>query len=87
MNQSDTLIPQADPLLSAVEVFKTNVTDEGQASSILGYLSAKWPDLSINFDLGDCDRILRVESPEGEVDIREIIKVVEGFNHMIERLY
>ena len=44
-----------------VEVFKTNVQQRRQALALLGILSAQFPGLKINFDLEDCDRILRVE--------------------------
>ena len=43
-----------------VEVFKTNV-QEHMAIALLGALSAAFPHCRINFDLEDCDRILRVE--------------------------
>lgn len=45
-----------------VEVFKTNVTDAEVANKIISDLSSHLPESRINFDLTDCDRILRVES-------------------------
>jgi hypothetical protein len=51
-----------------VEVFKTNIQDGRQATVILKKLGQLFPKCRINFDLGDCDKILRVEgkiaSPE-----------------------
>lgn len=44
-----------------IEVFKTNVQNEYQAATILDMLSGYYPLYRINFDLDDCDRILRVE--------------------------
>lgn len=44
-----------------VEVFKTTVQHEYQAAVILDLLSGHFPMLKINFDLEDCDKILRVE--------------------------
>jgi hypothetical protein len=44
-----------------VEVFKTNVQKRRQAKILLSFLSRKLPSLRINFDLDDCDKILRVE--------------------------
>ena len=44
-----------------VEVFKTNVQKRRQAKILLSFLSRKLPSLHINFDLDDCDRILRIE--------------------------
>lgn len=47
-----------------VEVFKTNIQDLDLANSLLQELNLLLPSASINFDLNDCDRILRVESEE-----------------------
>ena len=44
-----------------VEVFRTNVRHKRQARVLLDVLSRQFPSFSINFDLDDCDRILRVE--------------------------
>jgi hypothetical protein len=45
----------------AVEVFKTMVTYKKDADTVLKLLLNKYPNLKINFDLDDCDKILRVE--------------------------
>ncbi len=45
-----------------VEVFKTNVLDEEVANKIVSDLSIYIPQAKINFDLSDCDKILRIES-------------------------
>lgn len=44
-----------------VEVFKTDVQYTGQAARIVKELSVRLPGHKINFDLDDCDRILRIE--------------------------
>lgn len=44
-----------------VEVFKTNVKLHTQATTLLNLLSKHFPAFNINFDLDDCDKILRVE--------------------------
>ncbi len=43
-----------------VEVFKTNVHDLDTATVILEELRLRFPSSKINFDLDDCDKILRV---------------------------
>jgi hypothetical protein len=43
-----------------IEVFKTNV-GEPQAKKLIDLLLRHFPGSRINFDLEDCDRILRVE--------------------------
>lgn len=44
-----------------VEVFKTNVEQPNEAKQIIQKLLEYFPDTKINFDLDDCDKILRVE--------------------------
>ena len=44
-----------------VEVFKTNVEDKHLAEKIIAHLNEELPECKINFDLDDCDRILRIE--------------------------
>jgi hypothetical protein len=47
-----------------VEVFKTDVKQQGQANMLLGVLSQQFPFIQINFDLEDCDNILRIEGSD-----------------------
>ncbi len=44
-----------------VEVFKTNVAEASQAGSIVSFLLQYFPFFRVNFDLEDCDKILRIE--------------------------
>jgi len=44
-----------------IEVFKTNVQGKRMAQSIVGELLLRFPQAKINFDLHDCDKILRIE--------------------------
>ena len=44
-----------------VEIFKTNVKKKRRSEKVVSLLSMKYPDLKINFDLEDCDKILRIE--------------------------
>ena len=44
-----------------IEIFKTNVQNKTQARSILNLLKSSFTEARINFDLSDCDKILRVE--------------------------
>ncbi|HSY62254.1 MAG TPA: hypothetical protein VK796_10275 [Cytophaga sp.] len=44
-----------------VEVFKTNVQKKTQSKMLLCILSEVFPSFKINFDLSDCDKVLRVE--------------------------
>ena len=44
-----------------VEIFKTNVHDILHAEQIIDLLNHHFPAFMINFDLHDCDKILRVK--------------------------
>ncbi len=45
-----------------VEVFKTNVEEVELSERLIQQLIAQFPDSLINFDMDDCDKILRVEA-------------------------
>ena len=63
-----------------VEVFKTNVQKKRQGKMLLCILSKAFPSFEINFDLSDCDKVLRVEGDTMEA-FRIIMLVKEyGFN-------
>ena len=47
-----------------VEVFKTNVTCPEIARDLVRELLSFYPEACINFDLEDCDKILRIQSQE-----------------------
>jgi hypothetical protein len=45
-----------------IEIFKTGVTTKVVADEIVKQLQSKIPGARINFDLDDCDNILRIDS-------------------------
>jgi len=45
-----------------IEVFKTNVEKAEQSRLLIGQMITYMPNGKINFDLEDCDKILRVEA-------------------------
>lgn len=49
---------------SMVEVFKTNVEQPEQSESLINQIICHIPDGIVNFDLEDCDKILRVEAEQ-----------------------
>ncbi|MES2761353.1 MAG: hypothetical protein V4677_04060 [Bacteroidota bacterium] len=67
-----------------VEVFKTNIQDPDLANSVLQELALLLPSATINFDLNDCDHILRVQSPEDVT--RHILTFFERSGHFCEVL-
>jgi hypothetical protein len=44
-----------------IEVFKTNVYEFSEAQKVIALLNSHFPGSRINFDLDDCDKVLRVE--------------------------
>lgn len=63
-----------------VEVFKTNITNKQIADEIIEQFQLLFPHFKINFDLSDCDNILRVESENNETEViaQKIISL--GYN-------
>jgi hypothetical protein len=51
-----------------IEVFKTNLNDTTHANDVLHKIHVTFPEYQANFDLEDCDRILRVRNLSGDVD-------------------
>jgi hypothetical protein len=56
-----SLILSNSKLNKMIEVFKTDVRQAHQADTLISELLQHFPDSKINFDLDDCDRILRIE--------------------------
>ncbi len=64
-----------------IEVFKTDVANSFDAYRILRLLHIAFPEYNANFDLDDCDRILRIVACEA-VDAERIgaLMKTEGFS-------
>lgn len=73
-------------MLFMVEVFRTSIDTESKADCILEHLQTAFPHGKINFDLEDCDNILRVETKEYDIDANAIIALVIELGHEIEVL-
>jgi hypothetical protein len=67
-----------------VEIFKTDVSKKTTAKNILSTLRKEFPHLKINFDLDDCDKILRVEGKIISID--KIISLMEKQQYLCELL-
>jgi len=63
-----------------VEVFKTNVQHHELAEQLVSILRARFSFYKINFDLHDCDKILRVEGEQ--ICVETIIKILS--NHGLQ---
>lgn len=62
-----------------VEVFKTNVKKPKQAKQVIAVLQQSLPGSKINFDLDDCDKILRIEGSALRVRTVETLVRETGF--------
>ena len=62
-----------------VEIFKTNVTEHSQAEKIIALLKMRFPYHSVNFDLHDCDKILRVKGDSVLINEIEDLVSTAGF--------
>lgn len=60
-----------------VEVFKTNVTSNHQAKELVNVLEDYFSGYKVNFDLDDCDRILRVEARLKAVEPQPVITLLK----------
>jgi hypothetical protein len=63
-----------------VEVFKTNVQYRELAEQLVSILRSRFAFCKINFDLEDCDKILRVEGKQ--ICVETIIEILS--NHGLE---
>jgi hypothetical protein len=59
-----------------VEVFKTNVQEFSEAQKLVALLRRHFPGTKINFDLDDCDKVLRLEG--NNLRIEKVMSLVTG---------
>lgn len=69
-----------------IEVFKTSIQTQLQAKIVRQLLLVQNPSLEINFDLEDCDKILRIQNIEDAVDISSVLKVLNETGIYVEVL-
>ncbi|MEO6000870.1 MAG: hypothetical protein ABIN89_28745 [Chitinophagaceae bacterium] len=69
-----------------VEVFKTNVEDPYYANILVDQIQKVFVGYKANFDLEDCDRILRVICASGIIDALSLIDFFKDFGFYAEVL-
>jgi hypothetical protein len=69
-----------------VEVFKTNITDGDHANMLISRIQTTFFDFKANFDLDDCDKILRVTCETGAIHAVLVIEFLKSFNCFAEVL-
>jgi hypothetical protein len=69
-----------------IEVFKTNVEEKEVADKIIEAIHQRFKDHKANFDLQDCDRILRVVSVNGSLQTTNVILLIRTLGYHAEIL-
>jgi len=69
-----------------VEVFKTNVIDQEEAKQLINKIHQTFSGYGANFDLDDCDKILRVCCEKGDVRSSLIIDFLKASGFCAEIL-
>lgn len=67
-----------------VEVFRTNVQKKSESKKLLFTLQEIFPALSINFDLSDCDKVLRIQGDN--INTLQIMAHFRDFGYHCEPL-
>ena len=70
-----------------IEVFKTNVKDHILANILTDQIHKTFVDYKANFDLQDCDKILRVKCTTGLIQCDCLINLLKDFGFHAEVLY
>ena len=69
-----------------VEVFRTNVKDHQHAVMLKAKIKKVFGEYEINFDLQDCDKILRVKCVSGSIQVSSVIELMHQHGFYAEIL-
>jgi hypothetical protein len=69
-----------------VKVFKANVQDHTEARHIVFVLHQTFSSCIANFDLDDCDRILRIETQGESIHDSDIQLLIAAYGYFCEPL-
>jgi hypothetical protein len=69
-----------------IEVFKTNVTERKDANMLIKAITNIECDYIPNFDLDDCDNILRIKNRSGAVMSAFVIEILKDYGFIAEVL-
>jgi hypothetical protein len=78
------MLPQYQTTPDMIRVFKTTVTSNRIASAVAQDIRRIYPAAKVNFDLEDCDRVLRVEAHD--VCDKTILALLLRKGHRCEEL-
>jgi hypothetical protein len=68
----------------SIEIFRTNIDNKDVALRVSFELSKHFPDAKVNFDLDDCDKILRIKGTG--VNIKKVIDSLTDLGYICEVL-
>lgn len=69
-----------------VEVFKTDVKDRRHADMLISRIRQTFSGYRANFDLEDCDKILRIECTTGSVQASLVVRLLKESGYTAEIL-
>ena len=69
-----------------IEVFRTDVNEKDHARMLVDQIHKAFSHCCANFDLEDCDRILRVKGITGEEETWQIVSLVKSYGWRVEIL-
>ena len=69
-----------------IEVFKTNIAQQWEAQKLIEEVQTVFAGYIANFDLDDCDNILRVEFESGIIQSEILIEFLNTFGCLAEVL-
>ena len=75
-----------DTSKTMVEIFKTDVCDPMDADVFIDAIRKVFPVDKVNFDLQDCDHILRIDACADALPIDSIIQLINQFGYTAEVL-
>jgi hypothetical protein len=69
-----------------IEVFKTNICDVEHSHMVIQLIENAFQNYKVNFDLDDCDKILRVKSTNDAIESYTLIALLKRFDFEVEIL-
>ena len=60
-----------------VEVFATNVVDPALAKQVVEMIQKAFTRYKANFDLADCDHVLRIQGPNGSIQTESLLLMLK----------
>lgn len=72
--------------MNTVRVYKTDIDDKSKAETILDAIRQDLPGSIPSLDLEDCDKVLRIESKQENIDAPAIKNILASYGYTMEPL-